>query len=81
MSDEYAGLPVIRSVKLQADGRLKVRLHLPTTKEACEGHELTLFLPVEGSGIGEPTRASIAAELSRLAGDANMAFMRLNKTH
>ena len=81
MSDQYAGLPVIRSVKLQEDGRLKVRLYLPATKEGREGHELTFFLPVEGSGIGEPTRESIAAELKRLAGDVNMACVRLNKTH
>ncbi|WP_145994743.1 hypothetical protein [Gluconobacter kondonii] len=77
MSETQSALPVIMSMKLKEGGNLKVKVYLPPSDPAYVGHELTLAIPVLGSGIGEPNRQMLANALERLGQDVDTAIMRL----
>ncbi|MFB9941580.1 hypothetical protein [Gluconobacter oxydans] len=54
-----------------------MRLSLPSEVPEIGSHDLTLLVPIQGSGIGEPTKIQLSNALDQLSRDASLAVMRL----
>lgn len=81
MSERQIPLPTIRKITRQENGTLKIRLTLPSEIPEIESHDLTVFAPITGSGIGEPSKIALSNALEQLQRDITLAVMGLRNRY